>query len=137
MTPPAETGLRRSLQVRTQESQGYTPSMTVSKYLYAVAQLESQGVLYPDAYMFVQEDFYQAEPDVVAAIMTHLLLKAGLKEWGKKGFKAAHSEMKQLHLRKTFKPKHWRELSKAQRQTVPYVPQVETRWKDQGENPLW
>jgi hypothetical protein len=26
--------------------------------------------------------------------------------------------MKQLHLRKTFKPKHWRELSKAQRQTV-------------------
>jgi hypothetical protein len=26
--------------------------------------------------------------------------------------------MKQLHLRKTFKPKHWRELSKAQRQTM-------------------
>jgi hypothetical protein len=26
--------------------------------------------------------------------------------------------MKQLHLRKTFKPKHWRELSKAHRQTV-------------------
>jgi hypothetical protein len=95
--------------------------MTGSKYLYAVTQLESQGVLYPDAHMFVQDDFYQAEPDVVAAIMTQLSLKAGLKEWGKKGFKAAHYEMKQLHLRKTFKtfkPKHWRELSKAQRQTV-------------------
>jgi hypothetical protein len=26
--------------------------------------------------------------------------------------------MKQLHLHNTFKPKHWRELSKAQRQTV-------------------
>jgi hypothetical protein len=26
--------------------------------------------------------------------------------------------MKQLHLCKTFKPKHWRELSKAHRQTV-------------------
>jgi hypothetical protein len=75
-------------------------------------------VLYPDAHMFVQDDFYQAEPDVVEAIMTQLLLKAGLKEWGKKGFKAAHSEMKQLHLRKTFKPKNWRELSKTQRQTV-------------------
>jgi hypothetical protein len=50
--------------------------------------------------------------------MTQLLLKAGLKEWGKKVFKAAHSEMKQLHLHKTFKPKHSRELSKAQRQTV-------------------
>jgi hypothetical protein len=30
--------------------------------------------------MFVQEDFYQADPDVVAAIMTQLSLKAGLKE---------------------------------------------------------
>jgi hypothetical protein len=115
---PAETGLRRSTRVRTQASQGYTPSMTGSKYSYAVTQLESQGVLYPDAHMFVQDDFYQEEPDVVAAIMTQLSLKAGMKEWGKKGFKAAHYEMKQLHLRKTFKPNHWRELSKAQRQTV-------------------
>jgi hypothetical protein len=118
VAPPAETGLHRSTRVRTKARQGYTPSMTGSKYLYAVTQLESQGVLYSDAHMFVQDDFYQAEPDVVAAIMTQLSLKAGLKEWGKKVFKAAHSEMKQLHLRKTFKPKHWRELSEAQRQTV-------------------
>jgi hypothetical protein len=75
-------------------------------------------VINPDAHMFVQDDFYQAEPAVVEAITTQLSLKAGLKEWGKKGCKAAHSEMKQLHLRKTFKPKHWRELSKAQRHTV-------------------
>jgi hypothetical protein len=118
VAPPAETGLCRSTRVLTQASQGYTPSMTRSKYSYAVTQLESQGVLYPDAHMFVPDDFYQEEPDVVAAIMTQLLMKAGLKEWATKGFKAAHSEMKQLHLRKTFKPKHWRELSKAQRQTV-------------------
>jgi hypothetical protein len=38
----------------------------------------------------VQDNFYQAEPDIVAAIMTQLSLKAGLKEWGKKGFKADH-----------------------------------------------
>jgi hypothetical protein len=118
VAPPAETGLRRSTRVRTQASQGYTPSMTGSKYSDVVTKLESQGVLYPDAHMFVQDDFYQAEPDVVAAIITKLLLKAGLKEWGKKGFKAAHSEMKKLHLSKTFKPNNWRELSKAQRQTV-------------------
>jgi hypothetical protein len=92
--------------------------MTGSKYSYAVTQLESQEVLYPDAHMFVQDNFYQAEPDVVAAIMTQLSLKAGLKEWVKKGFKAVHYEMKKLHLCKTFKPKHWRELIKAQRQTV-------------------
>ena len=75
-------------------------------------------MLNPDAHMFVQEDFYQAEPDVVAAIMTQLSLKVGLREWGDKAYVAAHSEMKQLHLRDTFKPKHWSELSPAQRQTV-------------------
>jgi hypothetical protein len=47
--------------------------------------------LYFLTHMFVQDDFYQAEPDVVAAIMTQLSLKSGLKEWGKKGFKAYHS----------------------------------------------
>jgi hypothetical protein len=57
--------------------------------------------------MFVQEDFYQSESDVVAAIMTQLSLKAGLKEWGEGAFMAAQSEMKQLHFRDTFKPKHW------------------------------
>jgi hypothetical protein len=57
--------------------------------------------------MFVQEDFYQYEPDVVADIMTHLSLKAGLKEWGEESFMAAQSEMKQLHFRNTFKPNHW------------------------------
>jgi hypothetical protein len=64
--------------------------------------------------MFVQEDFYQAEPGVVAAIMTQLSLKAGLKEWGEESFTAAQSEMKQLHFRNTFKPDHWRELSQVQ-----------------------
>jgi hypothetical protein len=55
--------------------------------------------------MFVQEDFYQAESDVVAAIMTQLSLKAGLKEWREEAFMTAQSEMKQLHFRNTFKPK--------------------------------
>jgi hypothetical protein len=92
--------------------------MTGSKYSYAVTQLETQGVLNPDAHICVQEYSYQAEPDVVAAIMTQLSLKAGLKEWGDRAFTAARSEMKQLHLRNTFKPKHWRELSQVQRQMV-------------------
>jgi hypothetical protein len=36
----------------------------------------------------------------------------------KKANTAAQSEMKQLHFRDTFKPKHWRELTPTQRQTV-------------------
>jgi hypothetical protein len=85
----------------------------------APTQLESQGVLNPaDAHMFIQEDFYQAEPDVVAAVMTQLSLKSGLKEWGDKAYIAAESEMKQLHFRNTFKPMHWKELTDTQRQIV-------------------
>jgi hypothetical protein len=57
----------------------------------AVAPLESQGVLNPDVHVFVQEYFYQAEPDVVAAIMTQLSLKAGLKEWDDQAFTVAQS----------------------------------------------
>jgi hypothetical protein len=111
-------GLHRSTRVRTQAKEAYTPIMTVSKYSYAVTQLETQGVLNTDARMFVQEDFYQAEHDVVAAIMTQLSLKAGLEEWGDRAFTVAQYEMKQLHLRNTFKPKRWSELSQVQRQTV-------------------
>jgi hypothetical protein len=58
--PAQATGIRRSKRFRSQTNRGYTPSMSGSKYSYAVIQLESQGVLNPDAHMFVQEDFYQA-----------------------------------------------------------------------------
>jgi hypothetical protein len=92
--------------------------MIGSKYSYTVTQLETQGVLNPDTHMFAQEDFYQAKPDVVAAIMTQLSLNAGLQEWGDRSFTAAQYEMKQLHLRNMFKPKHWRELSQVQHQGV-------------------
>jgi hypothetical protein len=98
--------LRRSTRVRSQTNQGYTPGLSGSKYSYAVTQIESQEVINPDSHMFVQNDFYQTEPDVVAAIMTQISLYTGLKEWGEEAFMAAQSEMKQLHFRNTFKPKH-------------------------------
>ena len=44
-------------------------------------KLEIQVVLYLDAHMFEQEEFYQVEPDVVVAIMTQISLKDGSKEW--------------------------------------------------------
>jgi hypothetical protein len=75
--PAQAPELRISTRVRSQMNQGFTPSMLGSKYYYAVTQLESQGVLNPDAHMFVQDYLYQADPDVVAAIMTQLSLKAG------------------------------------------------------------
>ena len=41
-------------------------------------------------------------PDVVAAILTQLSMKAGLREWGKDAEKAVFDEMKQLHRSKDF-----------------------------------
>jgi hypothetical protein len=68
--------------------------------------------------MFTQDDFYQSDPDVVAMVMTQLSLKAGLKAWGHKAHNAARNEMKQLHMRDTFKPMHWRDLLHTQRHMV-------------------
>ena len=69
----------------------YTPSMSGPKYSYAVAKLESQGVLNPDAHIFVQEEFYQADPDVVASVMTQISLKSGLRAWVDKAYTAVQS----------------------------------------------
>ena len=51
-------------------------------HAYEMMQLESQGVLHLYKDMFAQEEFYQAEHDVVLAITTQISLKYGLKEWG-------------------------------------------------------
>ena len=47
------------------------------------------NALHPNVHMFTQHDFYQMEPDVVATVIMQLSLKAGLKEWGERGYKAA------------------------------------------------
>jgi hypothetical protein len=41
VTPAYVPGIRRSTRVMTQAKQAYTPSMTGSKYSYAVTQLET------------------------------------------------------------------------------------------------
>ena len=68
--------------------------------------------------MFVQEDFYQHDIDVVQTVMTQLSLKAALKEWGNDATKAAYSEAKQLHWRDSFKPVHRKELTVEQRKQI-------------------
>ena len=109
-------GPRRSTHVRQQE-QRYVPSMRGNRYQYAAAQL-AKGVLSPDAHMFVQDDFYQYDIDVVEAVMTQLSLKAALKEWGNDATLAAEAEAKQLHWRKSFQPVHRKDLTFEQRTQI-------------------
>ena len=77
--PPVElsNGPRRFTRIRRQE-QRYVPTIQGSRYSYAATQI-AKGVLYPDSHMFVQDDFYQYDIDVVAYVMNQLSLKAALK----------------------------------------------------------
>ena len=111
--PVETTGVRRSTRIKFQTREPYVPSMTGSKYGVAVTQLSKQnyGALHPDAHMAFFQHMSMEQPDVVAAIMTQLSLKAGLKEWGEDAEEAVYQEMKQLHLRTTFRPKHWHEMT--------------------------
>ena len=84
----------------------------------AVTQLEDHGELHPDTHMAFLQCEMEAQPDVAAAIVTQLSMKAGLKAWGKGAEKAVKAEMKQMHLRETFVPKHWRELTDSQKREV-------------------
>ena len=59
--PGAEAPCRSARDRSTPKS--YAPSMTGTRCSCAAAQLECQGVMNPDAHMFMQEDFCQAEPD--------------------------------------------------------------------------
>ena len=84
--------------------------MKGNTYEKVIAQLDKQGTLHLDAHMLFNLAV-EEQPSVVSKIMTQLYLKVGLKTWGEKGRKATKSDMRQLHLRDTFYPRHRHELS--------------------------
>ena len=47
-----------------------------------------------------------------------LSLKAGLKRWGPRSKNALNSEIKQLHLRDTFEPRHFSDLTSKEKAEV-------------------
>ena len=100
-----------------------------------MSQLEQHGTLHPDAHMF----FNQATPiksesppnrcrrspkkgkrrkDPKGLSLTKLPVKKGLKEWGKKVTNVIYSEMKQLHFRDTFRPRHMKDLTEKERKDM-------------------
>jgi hypothetical protein len=50
--------------------------------------------------------------------MAQVSMKAALKKWGKAAEQAITTEMKQLHWRYSYKPMHWHELTKAQKELI-------------------
>jgi hypothetical protein len=56
--------------------------------------------------------------DTVGMIMTQLSMKASIKKWGTEAEYTMNKEMKQLHWQDLYKPKHWHELIKKQKEQV-------------------
>jgi hypothetical protein len=54
--------------------------------------------------------------DIVGMVMAELSLKAAMKKWGDEAKYAVTAEMKQLHWKNSYKPTHWHELSKGQKE---------------------
>ena len=110
--------LRRSTRNGKQFKQSHEPSLTGTKHEVGLTQLVDKGVIHPDMHSFFQNELWQQPPEVVAIIMTQLSLKAGLKARKEEGYDAAFAEMKQLHMRDTFRPVHWKDLTPEQRAAI-------------------
>ena len=56
--------------------------------------------------------------DTVGMIMAQLSMKAAIKKWGQEAEYVITKEMKQLHGCDSYKPKHWHELTKKQKEQI-------------------
>jgi hypothetical protein len=56
--------------------------------------------------------------DVVGMIMARLSVKAAIKKWGLEAEYTITKEMKQLNWCDSYKPKHWRGLTKKQKEQI-------------------
>ena len=63
--------LRRSARDRKAVS-SYIPIMSGSKYRYAVTQLSEEGIIFLESHAFVQEEFYESDPVIVATVMSQV-----------------------------------------------------------------
>ncbi len=58
------------------------------------------------------------QADIVGMIMAQLSMKAAIKKWGNQAKFAISKEMKQLHWRNLYKPRHWHALTKKQKEQI-------------------
>ncbi len=83
-------------------------SLKDSKHAMAMAQM-SVKLMSPGVHR---------QADIVGMIMAQLSMKAAIKKWGDEAKFAISKEMKQLHWRNLYKPRHWHALSKKQKEQV-------------------
>ncbi len=82
-----------------------------SKHAMAMVQM-SVKLMSPDVHR---------RADIVGMIMAQLSMKAAIKKWGDQAKFAISKEMKQLHWRNSYKPRHWNALTKKSKGTGPRI----------------
>jgi hypothetical protein len=97
------------------QPQKYVPSMQGNKYQVALAQITTSlgtsesMALAKMSVKLVSKGIHQCA-DIIGMVMTQVLLKAALKNWGKDAEESVGKEVKQLHWQNSFKLMHWKSL---------------------------
>jgi hypothetical protein len=102
----------------------YVPSMKGNKYAVAMTQIAALLKDSKHAMAMAQMSVKLMPPgvhqqaDIVGMIMAQLPIKAAIKKWGDQAKFAISKEMKQLHWRNLYKPRHWHALTKKQKEQI-------------------
>jgi len=122
--PSPKKGMAAQNVRNRKQPEKYVPSIKGNKYAVAltqiVASLKGSKHAMSMAQMSVKlmSKGAHRKADVVDMIMAQLSMKAVIKKWGQEAEYAIKKEMRQLHWRDSYKPKHWHELTKKQKEQI-------------------
>ena len=119
------TPSERPVRERRPPKPAYEPSMTGKKYGMAMATIMTRlkDKSADDARAYMQQELWEAgehhQPEVMGVMMVQLSMKAATTKFGvTRTDQACKKEIKQIHLRDTFVPKHYHELLPQQKQRI-------------------
>jgi hypothetical protein len=118
--PPSQGMVARNARVR-KPPEKYVPTLKGNKYAVALTQVTKSlkkskhglAMAQMSVKLMSQEEHRRA--DIVGKVMAQLAMKAAIKKWGEKARFAISKEMKQLHWRNSYVPKHYYTLTKKQK----------------------
>ena len=99
----------------------YVPTLKGNKYAVALTQIikslkkSKHGVAMAQMSVKLMSKGEHRKADIVGKVMAQLSMKAAIKKWGEKAQFAISKEMKQLHWRNSYVPKHYHTLTKKQK----------------------
>ncbi len=121
--PPAQGMAACNARVR-KPPEKLIPSMKGNKYAVAMPQIVALLEKSKHAMAMAQMSVKLMSPgehrrtDLGGIVMAQLSMKAAIKKWGEQANFAISKEMKQLHWRNFYKPRHWHVLTKKQKEQI-------------------